>query len=40
MNNDNGFILVGETNSYGAGDKDIVIIKTDPYGNSVGYEGN
>ena len=36
---DGGFILVGETSSYGSGGKDIVLIKTDPYGNSVGYEG-
>lgn len=36
---DGGYILVGESSSYGAGGKDIVIIKTDPYGNTVGYEG-
>ena len=36
---DGGFILVGETSSYGSGGKDIVLIKTDPYGNTVGYEG-
>ena len=32
-------LLCGETSSYGSGDKDIVLIKTDPYGNTVGYEG-
>ena len=36
---DGGFIIVGETSSYGSGEKDIILIKTDPYGNTVGYEG-
>jgi hypothetical protein len=35
---DGGYILVGESSSYGEGGKDIVVIKTDPYGNTVGYE--
>ena len=35
---DGGYILVGESSSYGLGGKDIVVIKTDPYGNTVGYD--
>ena len=35
---DEGYILVGESSSYGEGGKDIIVIKTDPYGNTVGYE--
>ena len=35
---DGGYILVGESSSYGSGGKDIVVIKTDPYGNTVGYD--
>ncbi|MBC8197558.1 MAG: Ig-like domain-containing protein [Candidatus Marinimicrobia bacterium] len=40
VSEDGGFILTGETSSYGSGGKDILLIKTDPYGNTVGYEGN
>ena len=38
VSDDGGFILVGETRSYGEGGKDVIVIKTDPYGNTVGYE--
>ena len=38
VSDDGGYILVGETSSYGSGGKDIIVIKTDPYGNTVGFE--
>ena len=36
---DGGYILVGETNSYGSGGKDVLVIKTDQYGNSIDFKG-
>jgi hypothetical protein len=36
--NDGGFLLVGYTNSFGSGSKDIYIVKTDNFGNSGCYE--
>tara|TARA_S200000501_G_scaffold369143_1_gene408079 strand:- start:3366 stop:5486 length:2121 start_codon:yes stop_codon:yes gene_type:complete len=38
VTDDGGYILVGETTSYGSGGKDVIVIKTDPYGNTVGFE--
>ena len=36
---DGGYILVGETSSYGSGGKDVLVIKTDQYGNSIDFKG-
>ncbi|MDA9564258.1 T9SS type A sorting domain-containing protein [Flavobacteriales bacterium] len=35
VTNDNGIVMVGETYSYGAGEKDIWIVKTDEFGDSL-----